>query len=74
MISKRFAPVLFALFLSGAMSLLVSGVSAFRLVGPVDGFIANWASVWVTSWLFAFPVVLIVAPMARRIVDWLVCE
>lgn len=42
---------------------------SFRLVGQIDGFIANWASVWVTSWLFAFPVVLIVAPMARRIVD-----
>ena len=26
------------------------------------------------SWLFAFPVVLIVAPIARQVVDWIMHE
>jgi hypothetical protein len=33
-----------------------------------------WASAWVGSWLVAFPVVLIVAPLARRVVAALVAQ
>ena len=27
---------------------------------------------WLTSWLFAFPIVIVIAPLARRAVDLLV--
>ncbi|HZQ11356.1 MAG TPA: DUF2798 domain-containing protein [Pseudolabrys sp.] len=72
MISPRFAPVLFGLVLSSLMSFLVSGIATFRAVGPIDGMFKLWIGAWVPSWAIAFPVVLVVAPVARRIVSGLV--
>lgn len=72
MIPSKLAPALFGLILSGLMSLLVSGVSTYRALGPVGGIVSHWMSAWLTAWLIAFPVVLIVAPLARRAVTALV--
>lgn len=69
MIPRRWAPALFSLILSGMMSLLVSGISTFRAVGLTADFWTFWLSAWITAWLFAFPVVMMVAPLARRMVD-----
>jgi hypothetical protein len=68
MIPARFAPVLFGLILSGLMSMVVSGIATFRALGAHEGFLANWAGSWAVSWAIAFPTVLVVAPITRRIV------
>lgn len=68
----RFVPIAFGFILSGLMSLLVSGIAPFRHAGLADGFYSFWMGAWVPSWLIAFPVVLVVAPVARRIVGGLV--
>jgi hypothetical protein len=68
----RYAPVLFGLILSALMSLLVSGVATFRNAGLADGFFIGWFNAWWASWLIAFPVVLVVAPVARRLVGVIV--
>lgn len=68
----RYAPVLFGFILSALMSFLVSGIATFRNAGPVDGFFPAWVNAWLPSWTIAFPVVLIVAPIARRLVGSLV--
>jgi hypothetical protein len=70
--SPKFAPVLFGFVLSALMSLLVSGIATFRNAGLVDGFFNIWLGAWLPSWLIAFPVVLVVAPIARRFVGLLV--
>lgn len=70
--SPRFAPVLFGFVLSALMSFIVSGVATMRNAGLVDGFLGLWISAWLLSWLIAFPTVLIVAPLARRLVGKLV--
>jgi hypothetical protein len=67
----RFAPVLFGFILSALMSLIVSGIATLRNAGPVDGFAELWLGAWLPSWLVAFPVVLFVAPVARRLVGLL---
>lgn len=72
MLPKQLAPVLFGLVLSGLMSLLVSGISTYRAVGFGDSYADLWVSAWLTAWLVAFPVVLFVAPLARRTVALLV--
>lgn len=64
----RFAPVLFGFLLSGLMSLVVSGVATLRNAGLSEGFANLWAGAWLPSWAVAFPVVLVVAPVARRLV------
>lgn len=69
MIPRKFGPMLFGLVLSGLMSMLASGVSTLRVLGLAPGFIGLWASSWLTAWLIAFPVVLLVAPLAKKAVD-----
>lgn len=68
----RFAPIAFGFVLSAMMSFLVSGIATFRNAGLVDTFMQLWVGAWLPSWLIAFPVVLLVAPIARRIVGSLV--
>jgi len=68
MTPSRFEPVLFGFILSGLMSLIVAGLSTWRALGWVPGFVGLWASAWLTAWMVAFPVVLVVAPLARRLV------
>ncbi|MDI1239055.1 MAG: DUF2798 domain-containing protein [Polaromonas sp.] len=68
MIPRKFEPILFGFLLSGLMSLLVAGISTLRAAGLGPGFLSLWAGSWLTAWLFAFPAVLLVSPVARRIV------
>lgn len=69
MIPRKFEPYLFGLVLSGLMSLVVAGISTLRNVGVVEGFTGLWVGAWLTAWLLAFPIVLFVAPLARRLVQ-----
>ncbi|MBX3633392.1 MAG: hypothetical protein ABS38_13600 [Acidovorax sp. SCN 68-22] len=68
MFPQKFAPALFGFILSGLMSLLVAGISTYRAVGLAAHFPTLWATGWLTAWLIAFPVVLVVAPITRRVV------
>lgn len=70
--SPRFAPVLFGFVLSALMSLIVSGIATLRNAGLVDEFVTPWLGAWRPSWFVAFPTVLVVAPLARRLVGMLV--
>lgn len=71
-IPSRFEPMLFGFVLSGLMSCLVSGISTLRTMGLVAGFADLWVGAWLTAWLVAFPVVLLAAPVTRKIVRGLV--
>lgn len=72
MFPKKFAPMLFGFILSGLMSLLVSGITTLRNVGPGPDLLSLWSGAWLTAWLIAFPVVLVVAPVTGRAVRLLV--
>lgn len=68
----RLAPAMFGFILSGFMSFAVSCIATLRNAGLVDGFFGLWVSAWLPSWAFAFPVVLVVAPITRRLVGLMV--
>lgn len=68
----RYAPFLFGLLVSGLMSFLVSGVATLRALGPVEGFGGFWMAAWLPAWAVAFPTILVVAPLVRRLVASLV--
>jgi len=72
MLSPRFAPIAFGFVLSALMSLVVSGISTVRTAGLIEGFGNLWIGAWLPSWLIAFPIVLVVAPIARRVVGSMV--
>lgn len=71
MIPERYAPLLFALILSGLMSCLVSGIATVKTMGFSTDFVAQWMGNWRMGWAVAFPTVLLVAPIARKIVGFL---
>jgi hypothetical protein len=72
MMPARFSPILFGFILSGLMSCIVSGIATFRALSDEQAFVDAWMASWMFSWAAAFPTVLIVAPLARRIVARLV--
>mgnify|MGYP003110686265 FL=1 len=74
MIPARFAPVVFGFILSGLMSCIVSGIATFRVLDAHDPMLASWLGAWIYSWMVAFPTVLLVAPLTRRIVAKLVAQ
>lgn len=59
--------ILVPLFLSGIMSGVVALISILRSVGMTEGMATLWFSSWTLSWAIAFPTVLVVLPLARRL-------
>lgn len=68
MIPARFAPIAFGFVLSMIMSAVISGVSTVSAIGISGELPGVWFRAWYSSWVIAFPAVLVVAPIARRIV------
>ena len=64
---RRFEPIAFGLLLSGMMSCIVSGLSTAIASGIQADFFMRWMSAWFLFWAVAFPSVLIVASLVRRI-------
>ena len=54
--------------LSIMMSFIISGVSTLRALGLAEGFFTKWMGAWGISWLIAFPTVMLVLPLVRKIV------
>lgn len=64
----RYAGIVMPLVLSGLMTLIVSGIATALNVGVVPDLPARWSQAWGASWLVAFPTLLAVLPVVRRIV------
>ncbi len=64
----KFNAVAFPFVLSILMSCIISGVSTLRVLGFQDGFLSKWMLAWGVSWLVAFPTVLFILPIVRKIV------
>ncbi|MFN3520800.1 MAG: DUF2798 domain-containing protein [Phenylobacterium sp.] len=68
----RSAALVMPLILSVLMTFIVSAVSTFRSIGLSPHYPATWMGAWGMSWLVAYPALLLVLPLVRRIVGWLV--
>ena len=68
----RYNGIVTPLVLSMLMCCIVSGISTLKGVGPAPGAFGIWISAWALSWLVAFPTLLFVLPLVRRIVGVLV--
>ena len=64
----RYNGIALPFVLSLLMSCIVSGISTIRILGVGPDFVASWMGAWAWSWLVAFPAILVVLPIARRIV------
>lgn len=54
-------------FLSLVMSGVVSLISTVKALGLNSAMLGEWGSSWMLSWIIAFPTVLIVLPLAKRL-------
>ena len=64
----RYNAVAIPLLLSVLMTFIVSGVATFSGLGFVDGVSEKWMQAWGLSWVIAFPTMLFLLPLVRRIV------
>ncbi|MDH6592914.1 hypothetical protein M2165_002803 [Variovorax sp. TBS-050B] len=64
----RYAGILMPLLLSVFMSCIVAGISTLKSVGFHPGLLPQWMAAWGVSWLVAFPSLLVVLPLVRRLV------
>ena len=68
----RYAAVVTPFLLSLLMTCVVSAVSLLRSRGLDATAIALWPSAWAISWIVAFPVLLVVLPLVRRMTGMIV--
>ncbi|WP_086995310.1 DUF2798 domain-containing protein [Rhizobium sullae] len=66
---SSFTVVVMPLVLSVFMSGIVSAVATVVNIGLGATFITNWPGAWGTSWVVAFPSLLMILPVVRRIVS-----
>lgn len=63
----RYATVVMPFFLSVLMSFIVSMISTLRSVGWGDLFWQLWPGAWALSWVIAFPLLLVLLPVVRKL-------
>jgi hypothetical protein len=64
----RYTAIIMPLTLSVLMTFVVSAIATLKSLGPTQAFVATWPAAWAISWLVAFPTLLAVLPLVRRIV------
>ncbi|MDH0031162.1 MULTISPECIES: DUF2798 domain-containing protein [unclassified Acinetobacter] len=69
---SRYASIVLPFFLSIIMTFIVSCISTLRSMGLEQFSFHTWISAWGISWLIAFPVLLLVLPIVRKITMLLV--
>jgi len=67
MIPARFTPIVFAFIVSMIMSAVISGVSTLSAIGFTSAMPGIWLQAWYSSWFIAFPTLMVVAPIGRRV-------
>ena len=67
-INAKHSNLLFAFFMSVLMALLMSGVLTAIHLGFTPDFVAQWLHSFVLAWPIAFPSILAIAPLVRKIV------
>jgi hypothetical protein len=69
---KRAEPLAFAFLVSGMMTFFVSGISTAMALGFSPGMPGKWLAAWALSWAIAFPILIFVAPLVRRLLPAIV--
>lgn len=68
----RYAAIVMPFVLSIIMTFVVSGVSTWKSLGISAEALAVWPQAWGLSWLVAFPTLIAVLPVVRRVVSLVV--
>lgn len=55
--------------LSFLMTMVISFVTTFANLGMSDKFLTKWFGAWMFSWIIAFPTLVILLPLVRKLVS-----
>lgn len=70
---KKSEPIVFGLLLTCLMTFFVAGISTALAVGIANpNLFGLWFKAWMPSWAVAFPVILFVGPIVRRILQTII--
>ena len=67
LLPEKYASAAVPLVVSGCMTCLVSAIATLRAV-PLAAFWDMWPLSWLISWAVAYPVMLTMLPLARRLI------
>lgn len=68
----RYAAIVMPLLLSILMTFVVSAIATLRNLGLDPSFFGHWMQAWSLSWIVAFPTLLCILPLVRRLVGLIV--
>ena len=68
----KYALIVMPFFMSGLMSGIICMVNLVRAMGWTMQVLRAWPSTWLLAWAVAFPTVLLVIPLVKRITTKLV--
>jgi hypothetical protein len=70
-VPRRYAHFLFGIIQSGLTCFIASGIASLPLIAEGE-FLKSWLVAWLIAWATMLPVVILAAPMIRRIVESLI--
>jgi hypothetical protein len=73
-IPAKYGQITFIFFVSLGTSCVVSSVSVLNKARFVVAFFGLWMTVWLKSWIFAFPSLIDVALIVKLLVDKLIIK
>jgi hypothetical protein len=65
--SKSVALMLPSMFISAAMSLMISLVCHLVVTNKYDYLLVSWREIWLTSWALLFPITYMLLPLVQKI-------
>ncbi|MCK9161698.1 MAG: DUF2798 domain-containing protein [Arcobacteraceae bacterium] len=72
MIDRKYEKYIFALIMGTVMSCIMSFIITFINLGFIDGFFYRWMEAFVKAAACAIPIITVVAPRVRKVVDKIV--
>ena len=70
LVSRKYQPIVFAFFMALLMSCLMSFVVTTVNVGFVNNLILIWLKAWGIAFSVAFPTIIVVAPIVRKLSEF----
>ena len=70
----RFAPLVMPLILTLMMTCVISGISTVNALGFTAEVLHDWPRAWIMSWIVAYPTILVVLPLVKRLTAMVVDE
>ncbi|MCR8923081.1 DUF2798 domain-containing protein [Dasania sp. GY-MA-18] len=74
MISKKYTTYVFSFFMSLLMSAIMSMVVSLLNVGLVENIFAIWLRAWGISFVIAFPTIIVISPLVKRLVNLVISK